>query len=455
MPRILPGTGRIRQVALAAITVGALVAITGCSATTAPGGSSTSGAVAIPDADGPGVTADTIAISYDTFAFPNSDAATQKESVAAAQALVDVFNEQGGIDGRDVVLVTDDPGTPLLQERDAAYLASGTEVSDASNGQDACEAYADADVFALAFNGLVSAPYGSPAAGACLNAQGQAVIGTSGWSSADFDAAPATAGLQIATDRFYDGLVAAGKDADFFDAPGTTALVTDPLDTTGYVDSVLIPALADEGIDDPAVYPVASDATAAQALSTVVKMKADGITNVVFAASSSDWQVITLLPVMQEQQFVPRMLTVDGANWSLFPLLGTITIDDELTQALASYVSRAPRDGLLLTDTQLATPAGELYQAALDANPTLAASIDIKLADSLELLKAALAASGSEHINAEAFSVGLGKLTDYSSPLLFKTAFSPTAHDGGAGVVRSTYDADCGCAQLGEEIVDF
>lgn len=407
------------------------------------------------DTDGPGVTADTVAVSWRNFAFDNNpDFATQLAQ--GAQALVDAFNEDGGISGRDVTLITDDPGTPLLNQRaEALASSSALAVPDASGGADACAAYADQPVFALIRNPIVSVPLGSAAAAKCLNAQGQIVVGVDGWSTADYAAAPATAGLALATDRYYKALVAAGEDAEFFAKDAKTALITSPEDASGGVEDILIQALEDVGVTDPAIHPVSAAASEADLLNTVVKLKSEGVDHVIFTAPNMAAVTYGLLPVMQQQSYLPRMLALDSLDWTLLQLIGTVTIDDALQKALALYSSQPRRDEVTLSDAQKKTPAGELYESVIAAHPELANYVDLDLADGLYLIKAALEASGDDRVNATAFSNGLNDLTDYESPRLYATSFGPDAHDGSSGIVRMVYGPDCGCSQIDGDVVSF
>ena len=453
----LTSRSRRSRLALATFTVVSL-ALAGCastgSATNAPPSTAT---VVVPEADGPGVTADTITVSWGQAAFPSiEDASIVELKNQATTALVDAFNAGGGIAGRKVEIIDEDPGTPLMAARSTTVTSSGgLAVPDASNGQDMCDAYKDSGVFALLFNPLATAPYGTPAAGRCLNAQGQVLVGGTEWALSDYTAAPATAGLSLATDRFFDALIAAGEDSKFFEPGGTTALITDPTDTSGFVDSVYLPALAAAGVEDPLALPLSPAATPAEALSTVVKLKAEGVDQVVFASKASFTAAFYLLPVMQEQGYMPRILSLDGADWTLIPLLGTITVDDNLTSSLVTYASKPAGDIATLTEEQLATPAGALYAQVVEDNPTLNGFVSLDLADALQLLKATLESSGSDHVNAEAFTTGLRNLSGYSSPRLLATQFGPDRQDGSSGIVLTTFSPDCNCAVFAEDVVTF
>lgn len=448
--------GRTRFAVTTAFTVAA-IALAGCSATTTGHvGGTSSGPVVIPEKDGPGVSATAINVSWGLGAFPSQDdASLVAQRREANSALVDAFNEKGGIEGRKVQLVEDDPGSDLMAARNSAYNnAGGLAVPDATNGQETCNAYKDKDVFALLFNPLLTAPYGTPAAAKCLGSQGQPAIGGLSWTRADYRAAPAAAGLSLASDRFFDALVAAGKDSGFFASDAKVALITDPTDTSGFVDSAYIPALAQSGISNVKQYPLAPTATPADALSTVVKLKAEGIDHVVYA-STNFVAPLSLLPVMQEQDYLPKMLTVDGPDWVLLSVIGTVRVDDKLLDALSTYVSKPARDLAALTDEQKTSPAGALYTEVVEAHPTLQNVVSLDLADSLMLLKAALEKSGSEYINAEAFTTGLRSLTDYQSPRLIETKFGTDQQDGAAGIIRTSFSAECSCVKLADKSVTF
>ncbi|MER6007843.1 hypothetical protein ABT120_55540 [Nonomuraea angiospora] len=441
----------------------AMLVAASCSATTnaAGPGPAPAQSAAIPAQDGPGVTADTITISWGKGLLPTGTvpAATVKNFQEGYQAVVDAFNKQGGIGGRKIQILQDDPGKPLVAQRDEAYTKSNwLPVADPTNGKAACDAYANTQVFALLYPNLVSAPYGTPAAGACLNSGGHPIIGVNGWTKADYQAAPATAGVTIAADRFIDAVAAAGKDSGVLTKPAKTALITGSAQPGDLLDRLYLPALARAGVTGPQVFPVSQTLSDADKLSTTVKLKSAGIERIIFLtdAQATFSLALNLLPAFQKQQFEPQILSLDMPAHQALIAAAQIEFTPKLADNLVSYWTRPSRDTLKLTDAQAATPGGKLYNAVAKANPTLQPYLDLDLCDALELLKAALAASGSTHVNAQAFAAGLDKLNDsYQSPRLYATSFGPDRHDGGAGLVRQTYSAECKCGVPSAKVLGF
>jgi hypothetical protein len=437
----------------------------GCSATgtgSGPSGQTSPQAVTIPAQDGPGVTADTITLSWGKALHPTTGTSPDvvKNTQAGWKAVVDAFNEEGGIAGRKVEILQNDPGSPLVAQRSEAYTRSNfLPVPDPTNGKAACDAYAGSQVFALLWPNLVSAPYGTPAAGACLNAGGHPIIGATGWTKADYQAAPSTAGLTIATDRFSDAIIAAGKDSGMLAAPAKTAVITDSAQPTDTLTKVDLPALAKVGVTDPQVFPVGLTLDQAGALNLAVKMKSAGIERVILLSPDAQFSfamALALVPIFQQQQFTPKVLGISGLKYEALAAAGNVGITPQIAESLLFYQSQTSTDALELNATQAATPGGKLYNAVVQANPALQPYIDVDLCDALELLKAALAASGSKYVNAQSFTTGLDKLQDtYQSLRLFATSFGPGRHDGGAGIVRQTYSSQCQCGQVSSNVQRF
>jgi hypothetical protein len=460
-------TAAVSVAAVAAMAGVAAAAVAGCSATSSsPAGDAVNPApvsVSIPDRDGPGVTADAVAISWGGWLIPGKGAPErrQRENDALA-AVVDTFNQQGGLGGRKVRLLPaeQDPGARLTNERSEAFVKGNhLPLPDPSNGKAACDAYAQSPVFALLSPRLAGPPFGTAAAGACLNAAGHPVVGVDGWTRSDFRAAPATAGLGLAADRRVDALIAGGKDAGIIGTPGKTAVVTDS--TAPGTSTAELAALAKAGVADPTVLPVNPQLSAAEALNLVVKLKSGGIERLIsLRGSDVSFDFFeNLAPVLKQQQFYPRTLVLDGPGFGAMNY-GAHGLPAAMTDSFAFYASKpvaGSRADPALAAQADATPARKLCAAAAAAHPALAQQLvsDTDLCDQLELLKAAFAASGSTRLNAQAFTAGLNKLAGYSSPELIKTGFGPDRHDGAAGIVRVRYSASCACDVNSAKVIPF
>lgn len=435
--------------------------VAACSATPV-GGSTSSGSTNSAPVSVPGVTAETVTLSWGPGLMDENsktNPAQYKVDTQAVQAVVDAFNEAGGLLGRKVeVLATDkDPGNKLGWARMDAYTkAQGLPLPDPTNGAEVCDAYAGTDVFALLYPVLVAQPLGTPAGAVCLNKAGHPIVGIgAGWSAADYKAAPASAGFAVPADRSTAALIAGGKAAGVIGS-GKVAVVTDstkPADAF----SADLKQLADAGVADPLVLALNPAMEQAEALSTVVKLADQKVSGVVFLtdATVTPGLLFLLLPALEQQQFYPKLLTLDASTGAV--LQGLKQVSPQVTDAMVSYVS-VPEQILLPDEKEkarrAATPAGQLCAAAAKAKPAVAEAVSLQLCDSLTLLKAALTAGGDQ-VSATAFEQGLGKLSDYTSPSAFAVKFAPGQHAGGAGITRVVYSSECQCESPSGGIVTF
>ncbi|MFK0111955.1 hypothetical protein [Streptomyces sp. NPDC091217] len=461
MVGLFTATRRPYALPLAVVTV--LLATAGCSTTssgTSGADSSQAKATAIPSKDGPGVTDRTITLSYGGWL---ADLPAQQRAVtkSAVDEVVKIFNSRGGAGGRQIRFLPaeKDPGAPLVKQRAVAYSkANNLPLPDPSKGKQACDAYAKTPVFGLVDADLVSPPYGTAAAGACLSAGGRISVGVVGWNEADFRAAPSAAGLTLATDRAIDALVAAGKDSGVLGTGAKTGLLTDstaPEDSSTY-----LPALAKAGLKNPLALPVNPNLGQADALNVVVKMKSAGLKNLVVLVGEreSGKTLMALASVFKQQKYYPRILMVDGPAPDVLAYTAH-GLPAQLMSNFAAYtttVTTAPTPQILTA--MKSTPAGKLCAdaaAALKLSAATFMGMD-HLCDNLELLKAALAASGSKYINSQAFATGLGKLsTTYRSPDLIGTEFGPDRHYGASGLARVDYSAKCKCSVVSNHRIPF
>ncbi|MET7694056.1 hypothetical protein ABZT06_39835 [Streptomyces sp. NPDC005483] len=429
---MIPGSSRsIAMAAVGMVTAGALV---GCSATsagtddkTAPGGSAKP--LAIPATDGPGVTTDTVTVA---------DNGYFAQSAAVYKAVIAAYNKDGGIAGRKIVLAETPTGN-------ASATASQTKQAQAT-----CVAFGQLKnkVFAL-LNEPNSATLDS-----CLNKQGTVVqLGSGGLTgSTMFKDAPYTAGAGSLTNtRLAESWPAVLESSGFLARKDKVAVVSDGLsDDDQVAKDILVPKLAEVTGTGPALYAIDSNsqdvnALKAQGLSIALKLKKAGTTRVVFFGTG--YALGQVLMGGGAQGLEARYAMIGSG----FPAGNGLTA--AMQQATTGYawnltdygVTAAQQKTVLAGNAAADTCLAILTSARLDVAQN--ASTALGVCDSLNLLKAALEASGSKHINKEAYVAGLEKLGDFKSLTTFRSSFADSRRDGVAAIRKVAYSASCKCFQ--------
>lgn len=403
-----------RRIVSTGTAVLALALVAGCSAT-GVGGAETEtdpGRVQIPAKDGPGVTATTITVMDPE----RVDPAYRKleDTIAAA------YSARGGVAGRKVVFVdafeVKGPGDATIEQAEQAFCAALDEAPKPfvylSSGS-AC--MSRAGVLAIDIPGNFAAP---------LYHDVGNVVSPSGMTQRRFNE---TLALRLRA----DGVLASAR---------RVGVISMPAD-----DAESVASLVDELRKGDPGYTVQTfplvDYTPAAELNQLIKMKQAGIDHVVATGDGVSIDLSTFTkqgyePVIAGMGF--PALDPAFRNGTPASILGKIRSYGWLVGDAA--VSEAQRAQLALARPGARECADILRKAGLPTTGSQLTSA-LRLCETLDFLEAALAASGSSYVNAEAVLAGKAELGDFPCLTAFSCRLTGTRPDGVNAVRKIVYDA--------------
>jgi ABC-type branched-subunit amino acid transport system substrate-binding protein len=417
--------------ALAATTVAACSATsTGSTGSTAP---TVSAAPSIPSEPGPGVTASTINLTYRGY-----NTQTKKFTGPVVKAIINGYNAAGGIAGRQIKLVPmpfgkSDPNATTAEQAQANCLA----ITQASP-----------QIFAV-----VSDP-ADVDMDPCLNSRGIPVILGSNFLVPDqlFTAAPYTAGFAVSGSHAAQALIGVLTNAGYLDGATNVAVVDSAAEAfQPAVHDTLIPGLQKAGSATVKEYtlPASSDGAKAAMSSLVLRMRADGVDRVILFGEDPGLTLLT--QQMVSQKFTPRLAELGslGASYGA-RAVGLQNASPDVLENLVTFFWDATAGTPQQQEQWRASdPAAQRCVQLLKAanQPASADSMftAAPLCEGLDLLKAALEHSGSDAVNAQAFSAGIAELGSFEPVTAFAAQFSADRRDGDSSYKVMAYQTACKC----------
>lgn len=426
-----PLRSRRRTRAAVAVGAAAVLLLTACGSTSDDDGATTG------TDPGPGVSAEEIRIGFITinkataggsggFVVPDTG-----DAKAQIDALVASINAQGGIAGRTVV--------PVLKSFESATASPQTEAA-------LCTAFTDDDeVFAVVLNGQRS-----PATRTCYqkadtvmvditaNVQAQNVyddLAPHYWT-------PAAPTLETHLETLVAGLDSQG----FFEGDVKVGVIAEKGPQYGTaVDQVLLPALAELGLEDVQRADLdqsTPDSAATTSRQTVSDFKSADVDRVIFAGRADNAGYIT--GTAMPQKYFPRlaMSSFETPNFSVlnpafFPAAS-------LEGAIGTGIVPA-KDGV----TDLPFPDGAAEQACMDVYDGAGISFParpesdegMRYCDSLMLLRAAGEKVGDGVLNAQSFADAVFSLGDeWQAATTFRTEFAEGVYAPASGYRDLAFD---------------
>lgn|GEM_PF-5238377 len=377
--------------------------------------------IEIPAADGPGVTATTIGLASPGGMF---DEATN-------QSIIEQMNKEGGLAGRSMTF-----------SRGPKYQAAATAPISVW-AQAECEAFKNEPqylVYLDMINSLV------PEQAACVNKLGVAAIALNEIQNpAAMKAAPYTFGL-YAPDAVIAGvsLVRLLDDDGYFEGATNTVLFALPSDDRSVTDA-MVAELDARGISAALEQPDLSSDTAA--LNFILKLKEQGVDHLIPAPGQSTDVVRGLLETMVDQKYRVEIGAL-GFPIDNSPLGSFTPVPAAAFSMVHTYDWRPTMAGIPAQqsfDLLLSNPAAqECIQVATAANVNLGTQLEgmLRLCDEIRFLRASLAASGSDSVNAQAIAVGAHKLEDFTSALTFATGTQENGSIGPIAVRKLEFSPD-------------